>query len=53
MGADAQMNARFNAVLREQGILKSPGKLYPSLALSPGDLDQTIEAFAVAATRTR
>jgi len=42
---------RYNAVLRSQGILKSPSKLYPSLALSEQDLDETQAAVkkAVAA----
>jgi glutamate-1-semialdehyde 2,1-aminomutase len=46
---DAQKNGRFNALLRERGIFKSPGKLYPSLALTEDDLTQTIEAIAEAA----
>jgi glutamate-1-semialdehyde 2,1-aminomutase len=44
--ADAQMMARFNAGLLEQGILKSwPQKYYPSLAHTDEDVEQTIEAF--------
>ena len=43
---DPKRNATYNAVLREHGIFKSPGKLYPSLALSETDLSQTKEAVA-------
>lgn len=39
--ADKQKNAVFNRVLREHGILKSPTKLYPSLALTEDDLQVT------------
>lgn len=44
-----QDNEIWNASLREQGIFKSPGKLYPSLALTEADLQQTKEAFGTAA----
>ena len=47
--ADAGRNARFNAALRAKGIFKSPGKLYPSLALTKEDIAQTIEAIEFAA----
>jgi glutamate-1-semialdehyde 2,1-aminomutase len=47
--ADADRNARFNALLREKGIFKSPGKLYPCLALTDAELDQTQDAIAYAA----
>ncbi len=33
--------AVYNAALRQHGILKSPSKLYPSLALTEADLTQT------------
>lgn len=48
---DASVNTRYNAVLRENGVFKSPGKLYPSLALTEADLDLTRAAVekAVAA----
>ncbi|MFS4582928.1 aspartate aminotransferase family protein [Phaeobacter sp. C3_T13_0] len=46
---DPQDNAVWNAILREHGIFKSPGKLYPSLALTKDDLQQTKEAFGTAA----
>lgn len=38
---DPQRNATYNAVLRAHGIFKSPGKLYPSLAITDEDLEQT------------
>ena len=47
--ADAAKNARFNGALRAMGIFKSPGKLYPSLAISPEDIAKTDMAFAAAA----
>ncbi len=47
--ADAARNQRFNKLLREKGIFKSPGKLYPCLALTDADIDQTIDAVAYAA----
>ena len=46
---DKDKNARFNAVLRSRGIFKAPGKLYPSLAVTDDDLEQT-DAAIVAAT---
>ena len=39
----------FNATLRENGLFKSPGKVYPSLALTDADLDQTRLAYKAAA----
>jgi len=49
--ADAAMNAHYNKVLREEGVFKSPGKLYPSLAVTDLDLELTEAAVkkAVAA----
>ncbi|MCY6383213.1 aspartate aminotransferase family protein [Hoeflea prorocentri] len=47
--ADATRNALFNAALREKGIFKSPGKLYPSLAITEDDIARTIEAIEFAA----
>lgn len=47
--ADAAKNATFNKVLRDEGIFKSPGKLYPSLAITDADLEQTDHALAKAA----
>lgn len=49
LGADATRNAQFNAVLRENGIFKSPGKVYPHLALTEEDFSDTDEAIAKAA----
>lgn len=47
--ADGARAARFNAVLRAQGLFKSPGKTYPCLALSEADLARTEAAYAAAA----
>ena len=49
--SDAGRAARFNALLRERGILKSPGKVYPCLALDEADLAWTADAIAEAAKR--
>ncbi len=49
MTGDGKRLATFNTVLREEGIFKSPGKLYPSMALTDEDLAQTDAAFAKAA----
>lgn len=43
-----QQNTQFNAVLRRNGVFKSPGKLYPSLALSEADLELTRAAVSKA-----
>jgi glutamate-1-semialdehyde 2,1-aminomutase len=54
LAADAQLMARFNAGLLEQGILKSwPQKFYPSLAHTDEDIDRTIEAFSEVIPRLR
>lgn len=45
---DPTQNVKYNAVLREHGIFKSPGKLYPSLGLTQEDLDQTKAAIHAA-----
>jgi len=50
--ADTARNARFNAVLRANGIFKSAGKTYPSLALTEADFEQTDMAIATAAKVT-
>ncbi len=50
LAADAEANARFNAVLRSRGILKSPSKLYPCLAITDDDLAVTDAALAAAAS---
>jgi glutamate-1-semialdehyde 2,1-aminomutase len=49
MGADAAKNAVFNQHLRERGIFKSPGKCYPSLAITDEDIALTREAITFAA----
>ena len=43
--ADAAKNAKFNAALRENGVFKSPGKVYPSLALTEADFALTDAAI--------
>ncbi|MEM6371956.1 MAG: aminotransferase class III-fold pyridoxal phosphate-dependent enzyme [Pseudomonadota bacterium] len=42
---DPARNATYNATLRAHGIFKSPGKLYPSLAITQADLAQTEAAI--------
>ena len=46
---DKEKNARFNAVLREHGVLKGTSKFYVSVAHTRADIDQTIGAFEAAA----
>lgn len=46
---DKDKHARFNEVLRQNGIFKSPGKLYPSLAIGENDLAKTKQAIEFAA----
>ena len=48
-GADAARGALFNAVLRRHGILKPPGKVYPSLALTEADFELMNGAVSAAA----
>jgi glutamate-1-semialdehyde 2,1-aminomutase len=38
---DPERNATYNRALRQHGIFKSPGKLYPSLAITAEDLERT------------
>ena len=45
---DPNRNATYNKVLRDHGIFKSPGKLYPSLAVTKDDLEHTKAAVAAA-----
>ena len=47
--ADGGRAARFAALLRERGVLKPPGKVYPCLALDEADLALVEEAVAGAA----
>ena len=42
---DPTRNVTYNATLRQHGIFKSPAKLYPSLAITSKDLDQTKAAI--------
>lgn len=45
---DPARNALYNSTLRRNGIFKSPGKLYPSLAIDEEDLARTEVAVASA-----
>lgn len=49
MTGDTDKNARFNQTLRENGVFKSPGKLYPCLAITEEDLTLTEAAVRKAA----
>jgi glutamate-1-semialdehyde 2,1-aminomutase len=53
LAGDAAMMRRFNALLRERGILKGDSKYYISLAHTPDDIAVTIDAWksAIAALR--
>ena len=46
---DPKVNEVWNSTLRANGVFKSPGKLYPSLALSSQELELTRSAFKHAA----
>lgn len=46
---DPKCNEVWNATLRAHGVFKSPGKMYPSLALTEEDLAQTKQALCRAA----
>ncbi len=46
---DAAMGARFNGILMEEGLFKTPGKTYPSVALSEEDMVWAERAYAKAA----
>ena len=46
---DPQRNAIYNDVLRKHGVFKAPGKLYPSLAITDADLEQSKNAAWAAA----
>ena len=41
---DPALNDAYNAELRRNGVFKSPGKLYPSLALTQADIERTRQA---------
>ncbi|MEM8838965.1 MAG: aminotransferase class III-fold pyridoxal phosphate-dependent enzyme, partial [Pseudomonadota bacterium] len=47
--ADAGKAGRITSLLRERGVFKSAGKLYPSLALSDEDIELTLNAYREAA----
>jgi glutamate-1-semialdehyde 2,1-aminomutase len=49
LSGDKAINERLNATLRQNGILKSPTKLYPSLAITEEDLQMTQHAYEEAA----
>jgi glutamate-1-semialdehyde 2,1-aminomutase len=42
---DAELNKRFNTLLRERGVLKGDSKYYVSLAHTPADVKHTVEAW--------
>ena len=46
------LNTAYNATLRRHGVFKSPGKLYPSLAITEADLEQTQDAILEAVRST-
>ncbi|MBS0559449.1 MAG: aminotransferase class III-fold pyridoxal phosphate-dependent enzyme [Proteobacteria bacterium] len=48
---DKALNKRFNALLRERGILKSEGKHYVSLSLTEQDVKDTCDAYDWAMAR--
>ena len=43
---DAARTAKLNAVVREHGVLKSPGKIYPSMVLTESDFETIANAYA-------
>ena len=45
---DPAMNETYNDVLRQHGVFKSPGKLYPSLAITDADIELTKTAVLAA-----
>lgn len=49
--ADPHLGTVWNATLRDHGVFKSAGKLYPSLVLTDADLDLTSRAIERAAAR--
>mgnify|MGYP001070437261 CR=1 FL=1 len=48
---DPAQSVTYNKALRNRGIFKSPNKLYPSLAITDTDLDQTRDAIKYAVTQ--
>ncbi len=53
LAADAGLNKRFNALVRERGVFKSAGKIYVSLAHDAEDVQLATQAFASAAQALR
>ncbi len=49
-GNDIDKAVRFNAALREHGILKGDSKFYVSIAHDDADVEKTLEAFNIAVT---
>lgn len=49
MKGDPKKSTVFNRELRKHGIFKSPSKLYMSLAITPDDIEATINACAESA----
>jgi len=49
LAQDKGASTAWNSSLRGSGIFKSPGKLYPNLALSEADIAKTEQAFDTAA----
>ena len=49
LGGDAAAGKVWNDTLRAHGIFKSPGKTYPSLALTDADIEMTSHAISQAA----
>ena len=47
---DARKAACFNAAVRREGVLKSPTKVYPCLALDDADIEIATKAFAAGAS---
>ena len=46
---DPRKSAIYNDVLRKHGVFKAPGKLYPSLAITDADIEQSKNAAWAAA----
>ena len=45
LGSNKAAEARYNALMRERGVLKPPGKVYTHLALTDADIAQVCAAF--------
>ena len=48
LAADAATAARLNSLLRANGLMKSPGKVYPSLVLNEADFEWAESAIGTA-----